>query len=54
MDMRKYPASFRENFHLSPADFDKLLHLIGPFITAKYRARGDAFSPAEKLAMTLE
>ncbi|OXA56216.1 hypothetical protein Fcan01_08710 [Folsomia candida] len=53
-DLRQFPPAFKENFRMTPADFDNLLKLLEPQLSPKHHSRPDSFTSSEKLAMTLE
>jgi len=53
--MRANPAVFRENFHVSPEQFDELLDLLKHDLNPKHKSRkSDSISAEEKLCLTLE
>jgi hypothetical protein len=54
-DMRRNPRIFKENFHVTPSQFDYLLELIRSKLEPKVNTRPeDSISPEERLCVTLE
>lgn len=53
--MRENNSTFYENFHMRPAEFDKLFDMVEPLLLPKVRSHPkDEISPKEKLAIVLE
>ncbi len=53
--MRANPKVFRENFHMSPDQFDELLSMLKKELEPRSKSRkSDSLSAEEKLCVTLE
>ena len=53
--MRENLNKFKENFHMTPTDFDNLFELLEPLLQPKKNTRpNDSISPKLKLAVVLE
>ena len=52
--MRDNDAVFKENYHMTPEQFDQLLEMLKPQLEPKARTRPDTISPTERLCLTLE
>lgn len=54
VDMRSFPPSFRENFHMTHQDFEAIYNKIKRHLEPIKYSRPDIISPRAKLAMVLE
>lgn len=53
-DLKGFPPSFRENFHMSNRKFDDIYNKIKKHLEPVKYSRPDVISPRAKLAMVLE
>jgi hypothetical protein len=54
-DIKKYTPLFKENFHMTPSDFDRLYSMVAAGLEPTTNTRPNDFvSPEEKLYITLE
>ena len=52
LDQQHFPDKFFEHYHMTPQQFDEILHKIAPLIKKNTNFR-KAITPEEKLSLTL-
>ena len=53
LDQRHFPVKFFEHYHMTPQQFDEILHNIAALIKKKDMNFWKAITPEEKLSLTL-